>query len=126
MRIRRTETKTGTPRSIDQTEKNPDSPRETGILEEWTLRDRGIISSKACDAAIAKYKARNDLHHLNRIVPQDYAQLEARAENCVNNIFIIESEIFAYHIDEGKIVPQNPDYWTFTSSDTVGVFLRKL
>ena len=90
------------------------------------LRNNDVISSAARDAAIAIYKERNDYHHLNKDVPQEHAILEARAGNCVNSIYVIESELFASTFDNGKIVPKNPDYLPFTSSDTVGVFLRKL
>lgn len=55
---------------------------------------------------------RNDFHHLNREVEQDYRQLEARATECLESLFSIESALFEYELIEGgKICPINPQYW---------------
>jgi hypothetical protein len=42
-----------------------------------------IVGPSARDAALALLSDRNDFHHLNKEVEQDYRKLEKRAEDCV-------------------------------------------
>lgn len=91
------------------------------------LNSDGIISINSLNAALAVFRDRNDFHHLNRDVEQDNAKLEALAEDCINQLHTIESEIFAWTIGEkGKIIVRTPDYWPSEEAGTVQVNLRQL
>jgi hypothetical protein len=67
---------------------------------------------------------RNTFHHLNQDIPTDYFELERRAEECVKSLLEIESEVFAFGITEGRIVPKHPIYWPKSDADSTEVFLR--
>jgi len=67
---------------------------------------------------------RNTFHHLNRDIPVKNEDLEKRAEECVNALFEIESELFAYSSTDGKIIPKNVAYWPKADEDHLEVFLR--
>jgi hypothetical protein len=92
------------------------------------LHREGFLSDKALDAAVAILNDRNDFHHLNRQVPQDYQQLEARAGDCINHLHTIESEVFAYSIGEepGKVSLKRPEYWPSGGPGLTQVNLRQL
>lgn len=86
-----------------------------------------VVSAQALDAALRVLTDRNDFHHLNREVEQEFQKLEARAEDCVNCLQIIESEVFAYWVDEpGRIALQTPKYWPSGGTGLAQVNLRKL
>jgi hypothetical protein len=55
------------------------------------LHHEGLLSDQALDAAVAVLNGRNDFHHLNKEVPQEYQRLETRAETCINCLHKIES-----------------------------------
>lgn len=89
------------------------------------LRDKGVISGSALDAFSRIWGSdRNTLHHLNADVPTDYTELERRAEECVKALLEIESELFAFSINEGRIGPKNPIYWPKSDAEHTEVFLR--
>ena len=44
----------------------------------------------------------NTFHHLNEDVPIDHVELESRAESCVKALLAIESELFAFTINESR------------------------
>jgi hypothetical protein len=91
------------------------------------LREAQIISKSALDAALSIMENRNDFHHLNREVPADYEALLVRAESCINNLHIIESEVFAYNFEPpGVVAPKKPEYWPESDPDTIRVYLRNL
>ena len=69
---------------------------------------------------------RNTFHHLNPDVPTDLAELERRAEECVNALYQIESEVFAVKIVKGKLAPKRPEYWPKTGPHSVAVLIRAL
>ena len=88
------------------------------------LWKRGWITDELADAFNAVHgKDRNDFHHLNRNVEQDARQLERRALECLNAIYSIESELFAYDLVDGKIVPKHPKYWP-AKDGQLSVYLR--
>jgi hypothetical protein len=93
------------------------------------LHHKNIISVPALDAALTIIDDRNDFHHLNKDVEQDFQKLEARAEQCVNLIHILESEVFAYSFtddDPGKVEFANPEYWPSGGPGLAQVHLRQL
>ena len=76
------------------------------------LQKAGFLSKAAMEAAVAVLDSRNVFHHLNRDVPQQYRELQARAEQCINHLHTIESEVFAYSIEvPGQMTIHKPEYW---------------
>lgn len=98
------------------------------ISERWhRLCQEGCMSEGARDAALSILMDRNDFHHLNKTIDQEFRELEARAEICVNDLYTVESEVFAYTInDPGKVAPKNPEYWPNAPSGQTQVNLRQL
>ena len=89
------------------------------------LRKAGAISDKALNAFLRIWgNDRNTFHHVNRDIPTDATVLESRAEECVNALLEIESELFAYSADEGRIIPKNEAYWPKVDQEHLAVFLR--
>ena len=96
--------------------------------ERWRrlLRER-IISSAVCEAAVSVLSDRNDFHHLNRQIEKDFLKLELRAQECINHLHTIESEVFAYSLDEpGKVTLHTPEYWSSGGAGLAQVNLRQL
>lgn len=95
--------------------------------ETWAeaFQRTGVITDSCCRAFLRiRGTDRDDFHHLNKQVPTDYEKLEKRAEECVRDLYDIESEIFGYDIsDGGKVIPRRPQYWKF-GTGIVPVFLR--
>lgn len=93
------------------------------------LNSKGIISERTLQAALAILDDRNDFHHLNKEVEQDFQKLAARAEHCINHIHTLESEIFAFSFSEdspGSVVLEKPDYWPSEGPALTRVYLRSL
>ncbi len=90
-----------------------------GKLVEYT-----IISDLSAAAATKAFESRNDFHHLNKEIPQDYSQLQLISKECVNALFKIETEIFAYTFEGGRIKPEKPEYWPRVDGDKISCFLR--
>lgn len=89
------------------------------------LHSIGVITKGVLEAFCRIWgNDRNTFHHLNPDIPTDYQLLECRAEECVQALLEIESEIFAFDIVEGKIAPKRPEYWPMTDPQHVQVFLR--
>lgn len=97
-------------------------------LERWRrLHREKVVSQGASEAAISVLTDRNDFHHLNKQIEQEFLRLEARAEECVNNLHRIESEVFAYGLGgSGKITLQTPGYWPSGDKGLTQVNLRQL
>lgn len=90
---------------------------------------KNIISAAALDAATKILDDRNDFHHLNKDVEQEYQKLEARAKECINHIHALESEVFAYSFTDdapGAVVLAKPEYWPSTDAGLAQVHLRQL
>lgn len=93
------------------------------------LYDKDIISAGALNAALAILDNRNDFHHLNKDVEQDFQKLSARAEHCINLIHVLESEVFAFSFtneNPGEVVLETPDYWPSEGPTLTRVHLRSL
>jgi hypothetical protein len=91
------------------------------------LKEAKVISETAFAAALAILEHRNDFHHLNKEVPSEYQALQVRAENCINCLHAIESEVFAYSIGPpGAVLPTKPEYWPESGPESLVVYLRNL
>jgi len=89
------------------------------------LHTKGAISQAALDAFARIWgNDRNTFHHMNRDIRTDHAGLERRAEECVKALLEIESEVFAFEIENGKIIPKKVMYWPKSDPEHVEVFLR--
>ncbi len=89
------------------------------------LTKRGVISEDAQKAFQTIWgNDRNTFHHVNPDIPTAPAQLEERAEECVNALFTIEAEIFAFDIQDGRLVPKYAAYWPEADDEHLEVFLR--
>ena len=91
------------------------------------LHRQGFLSEQALDAAVAILEGRNDFHHLNKQVPEGYQDLETRAEQCVNHLHIVESEVFAYSFGDepGKLTLRMPEYWPSGGPGSARVGIRQ-
>lgn len=67
---------------------------------------------------------RDDFHHMNPEVPTDWRVLETLAKKALNDLSVVEREIFAFQFEAGRLVPKHPQYWDATPKGTVSVFLR--
>ena len=92
------------------------------------LHQEGLISDKALSAILAILSDRNDFHHLNKAVEQEYQKLETRAEECINHLHTIESEVFAYTFgpEPGKVALKKREYWPSGGPGLAQVNLRQL
>ena len=99
----------------------------TSAKSRWIkLCQEKIVTEASRDAAHETLSfSRNHFHHLNDAVEQDHAKLEATAEQCVNHIFTIESDVFAYTYSSGAIVPRTPEYWPSADEGLINVRLRQ-
>lgn len=90
------------------------------------LRNAGVISDECCQAFLRiRGEDRNHFHHLNEEIITDEVKLEERAEECIEGLYRIESEIFAFDIsNDGAIVPSNLQYWPKQEGPYLTVFLR--
>lgn len=90
-----------------------------------TLYKNHVISLQIRDAC-KKIHAndRNTIHHLNEDTETDYQTLLSRAEECVNALYDIESEVFGYTMKDGAIVPKHPEYWPMAGPNTASIFIR--
>ena len=89
------------------------------------LHDAKAISKFSYEAFVQIWgNDRNTFHHVNTDIPTDHSVLAARAEECVNALYTIESEVFAFDIVEGAIVPKNRAYWPKSDPQHLQVFLR--
>ena len=100
---------------------NPNDP-----VKRWEkLCAEKIVGQSACDAAQGIMSDRNDFHHLNKDVEQDYLKLEKRAEDCVNHIHSIEADVFAHTFSDGKVVPKHPERWPTVGDGLTRAHLRQ-
>ncbi len=89
------------------------------------LHTKRVISQGVLDAFVRIWgNDRNTFHHMNRDIRTDHAGLEPRAEECVQALLEIEAEVFAFGIENGKIVPKQTMYWPKSDPEHVEVFLR--
>ena len=89
------------------------------------LKQEGVISDTAADAFRAVHSDDRDaFHHLNNDVEQDHGKLERRALECLDALYTVESEVFAYDLHEGRIKPKHEKYWPKEGEDSLLVNVR--
>ena len=89
------------------------------------LANEKLISSTAKSAFETIWGSdRDTFHHLNEDVPTHRETLRQRAEDCINALFKIESEIFAFEISKGTIVPLKPIYWPKPVNGKISIHLK--
>jgi hypothetical protein len=89
------------------------------------LQAKGAVTQCALEAFFRIWgNDRDTFHHVNPDIPTDYAELQRRAEECVNALLDIESEVFAFEFADAKIVPKKPAYWPKSDPQHLEVFLR--
>ena len=88
-----------------------------------TLLSKGIFSKNCFEASQQILKSfRNDVHHMNPPVATiDFPKL---AKKNIQNLSVVEREIWDTDFDEGKLVPIQPKYWDINSDGTVPIYLR--
>jgi hypothetical protein len=51
----------------------------------------------------------------------DFPQL---AKKNIQNLAVVEREVFHVDINEGKLIPKHPEYWDISLDGTVPIYLR--
>ena len=93
-------------------------------------RPNGALVSETAWKAFARIRGapaedRNDFHHFNPSVPQATATLEARALECIDALYKIESEVFAVDMSSpGTVRPVHGQYWEYLDGQSVLVNFR--
>lgn len=90
------------------------------------LQEEGKISTAVYNAGLSILSDRNDFHHLNSGIETDYHKLEERCLEDIKSIYIIDSEIFAHSISNGKIIPENRLHWPRIDRGKIKIFLRNI
>lgn len=97
-------------------------------LKGGTRNDMPIsVLSQRCIEAFERIEGRDrdDFHHLNKDVAMDREKLEKRAEECLSDLYDIESDLFGFGIENGAVTPFKPQYWPLPNADGLTrVFLR--
>lgn len=107
---------------LDRNGLSPDKDRPHMVA---VLKDRGVISERCAEAFVRIWKSfRNDVHHMNPKVATIPIQFNDLAKRNLEDLAIIEREIFAVSGHNGKLVPVHPKYWDLKPDGTVPVFLR--
>lgn len=93
----------------------------TNLLE--ILKNKGVISQDCFEASEQiRGSYRNDVHHMNPKVDQiDFPKL---AKKNIQNLAVIEREIWATNFKNGKVITIQPKYWDTNPDGTVTVNLR--
>lgn len=87
------------------------------------LTSQGTLSQDCLDASKQIWGSfRNDVHHMNPKVAQiNFSEL---AKKNIQNLALVEREVFDVSFDEGKLVPKYPKYWDIQPDGTVPIYLR--
>lgn len=91
------------------------------LLEE--LHRKSIISADCARASTRIWESfRNDVHHMNPgVVKVPFPEL---AKQNLQDLAVVESDVFGVDIKEGHLVPKKPKHWDIQQDGTVPVFLR--
>lgn len=82
-----------------------------------------LITQGCADAFDRIYGGfRNDIHHMNSTVGK--IDFQTLAKRNIQDLALIEREIFGCGIRNGAFVPINPKYWDIGPDGTAPVFLR--
>lgn len=91
------------------------------LIEE--IMNRSIISKECADASRRIWGSfRNTVHHMNPEVAT--IPFETLAKKNLQDLSVIEKEIFGVDIKDGKLIPHKPKYWDVQNDSTVSAFLR--
>ena len=102
-------------------QKDNDTKSIAGLIDE--LKGRNIISISCADASKRIWGSfRNDVHHMNPNVTM--ISFDALAKRNLQDIAIIEKEIFGADFREGALIPHQSKYWDLDKNGTVPVYLR--
>ena len=84
----------------------------------------GNIISEDCAKASKRILGsfRNDVHHMNPKVAT--IPFETLAKRNLQDLSVIEKEIFGVDVNNGKLIPHQPKYWDIQKDGTVPAFLR--
>ncbi len=75
------------------------------------LAQARILTDAARDALLSIHgNDRNDFHHMNKNGMTDLNDIEQRALECLEALFVVESEIFAFEVQDGAIAKKHPKY----------------
>ena len=87
------------------------------------LMGDGVISEACSTAFVQIWRSfRNDVHHMNpKVATISFPDL---AKRNIDDLAIIEREVFAYEVGNGKLIPAQPLYWDLNPDGTAPVFLR--
>lgn len=85
-----------------------------------TLLKRGFITTEQSEDFLKIWEDRDDFHHLNDNVENDYLKLISLAESKLILLNKLEKQVFNFSVNKGAIVPKSPKYWTTGTQ----VFLR--
>ena len=71
---------------------------------------------------IADRSFRNDVHHMNpKVGTIDFPTL---AKRNIQDLAVIERDVFQYEMHNGALVLKNPQYWPIKPDGTVDAYLR--
>ena len=88
------------------------------------LINKNVISKDCAKASKRIWGSfRNDVHHMNPKVAT--IPFEVLAKRNLQDLSVIEREVFGVGIDNGKLVPDQPKYWDVQNDGTVPAFLRR-
>lgn len=91
------------------------------LMKDFTQKE--IMSSECTEASERIWRSfRNDVHHMNPKVAS--IPFQKLAKRNLQDLAIIEKEIFGVNFKDGKLVPHHPQYWDVQKDGTVPVFLR--
>lgn len=88
-----------------------------------SLVESSRISTEAGEAFTRIFRSfRNDYHHMNPSVSSRPTQDLAR--RTIRDLAVIEQDVFAFTIDQGRLIPLRPENWVTNTDGTVSVYLR--
>jgi len=88
------------------------------------LQKRGFISNDIKNNFLNLWQNRDDYHHLNPQIETNLKELEKIAVEKILCLKKLEADIFAFSINDGKLIPKCPKYWTVNQDGTAQVMLR--
>ena len=87
------------------------------------LASQSIFSQDCFEASDQIRRSfRNDVHHMNPTVAKiNFPEL---AKKNIQNLAVVEREIWATNFKEGKMIPIYPKYWDINPDGTIPIYLR--
>jgi hypothetical protein len=88
------------------------------------LHKRGFILHDIKKKFLNLWQNRDDYHHLNPEIETNLKELEKIAFEKILYLKEIEAEMFAFSINDGKLIPKYPKYWSIGQDGIAQVMLR--